>query len=107
ILLDLDPAPRAVRIGAAIGWPDLAIDRRLFPQVRDLDARDEIGDFLVGHLSGAGPDHKASHSFRMPRRKVQRGKPAAGNPHQMKPVELEMVGKRIEVAGNASRLWPG
>jgi hypothetical protein len=52
VLVDLDPAPGALRIGAAIGRADLPVMRRLFPDLGDGDAGDEIGDLLVLEAAG-------------------------------------------------------
>src|ERR1700744_1523748 len=100
--LDLAPAPRAVRVGAAIGRSDFAVDRRQFPQARNLDPLGEICD--LSQLSGAGRNHEASELLGAPCGIVQRGKSATGNAEQMEAPELEMLSERIEIARNASRL---
>src|ERR1700692_187529 len=107
MLLDLAPAPGALRIGAPIRGPDLQIDGRLLADFGNFDARAEIGDLPVRHLARAGPDHQGAQPLRPPPRIVQSRKAAAGDTKQMEAVELEMIGERIEVAGDRSRLRPG
>src|ERR1700692_3446117 len=107
MLVDLDPAPGAFRVGAAIGRPDFPIMRRLFPDLGDGDAGDEIGDRLVLKTSRAAADDQATQPLRTPRRVVEGHKAAAGNAKQVELVELEMTAQRIEIAGDAAGLRAG
>ena len=107
MLVDLDPAPGAFGIGAAIGRADFPVMRRLFPDLRDGDAGDEIGDLLVLEASGEAADDQAADFFRAPRRVIERDEAAAGDAEQVELVELEMIGERIEIAGDAAGLRAG
>ena len=81
--------------------------RRLFPDLGDGDAGDEIGDLLVLEAAGRAADDQAAHLFRTPRRVIERDEAAAGNAEQVEFFELEMIGERIEIAGDAAGLRAG
>ena len=78
--------------------------RRLFPDVGNGNARDEICDFLVGDSSCACPNDQATKPLRTPRRIIQSSETTAGDANQVKSVEREMIDQCVEIAGNASRL---
>src|SRR4029077_19885302 len=107
VLVDSDPAPGAFRGGAARGTPAFPVLRPLFPDLGDGDAGDEIGDRLVLEAAGRGADDQAADSFRTPGRVIERDEAAAGDAEQMEFVELEMIGERVEIAGDAARLRAG
>ena len=107
MFVDLDPAPGAFRIGAAIGRADFPVMRRLFPDLGDGDAGDEIGDLLVLEAAGRAADDQAAQLFRAPRRIIERHEAAAGNAEQVEFFELEIFDERIEIVGNADRLRAG
>src|SRR4029077_20599938 len=79
------------------------IMRRLFSDLGDSDAGDEIGDRLVLEAAGRGADDQAADSFRAPRRVIERDEAAAGDAEQVELVELEMIGERVEIAGDTAR----
>src|SRR5476649_1154971 len=97
MLIDLDPALCAFRVSSAIGWPNLSVDRRQFPDVRNFDARDEIGDLFVCHLSRTRPDYEASKPLRTPRGIIQSSESACRNAKQVELVELEMISERLKI----------
>ena len=105
--VDLDPARRAVEIGAAVRRRDFQIDRRLFPDFWNFDARDKIGEFFVLYFAGAAADDEVPDAFRMPRGIIQRGKAAAGDAEQVEFFELEVVRQHREIAGNTAGLLAG
>src|SRR5215467_3129545 len=100
MFVDLGPAFGTVRVSASIRWPDFPVNRRKFSYARNLNASYKIGDLLVCHLPGTGPDHEASEPLRTPRGVVQSSKPASGDAKQMKLVELEIIRERIKIASN-------
>src|ERR1700722_16991287 len=102
MFVDLDPAPGAFGVGAAIGRADFSVMRRLFPDFGDGDAGDEIDDLLALKTPGRAADDQAAQLLRTPRRVVERHEAAAGNAEQVEFVELEMSTKRIEIAGDAA-----
>src|SRR5271169_6983220 len=103
MLVDRDPARDAFRIGAAIGRTDLAIMRRLFPDMRDGDAPEEVGDFFIRNGAGRAADDETAQPLRPPRGVVERDEAAAGDAEQMESFELEMSHERLEIAGNTAR----
>src|ERR1051326_3177584 len=107
MLVDLDPALRALRIGAPIGRADLAIMRRLLPDLRNGDAGDELGDLLVLDGAGRAADDQAAHALRMPGRVIEHRKAAARNTEQMKFVEFQMLDQRMQLLGGRARLRSG
>src|ERR1700730_8141332 len=104
MLVDLDPAPGAFRIGAAIGRADFPVMRRLLPDLGDGDAGDEIGDLFIIEASRRSAYDQAADTFRAPRRIIERDETAAGDAEQVEFFELEMIGERIKIAGDAARL---
>ena len=79
--------------------------RRLFPDVGNGNARDEIRDVLVGDSSCACPNDQAAKPLRTPRRIIQGSETTASDANQVKFVEREMIDQCVEIAGNASRLF--
>src|SRR5215472_13191278 len=107
MLVDLDPALRAFWIGTPIGRADLAVMRRLLPDLRNGDASDELGDLLILDRAGAAADDEAAHPLGMPSRVIEHRKPAAGNAEQMKFFKLQVLDQRMQVLGDRARLRPG
>ena len=62
---------------------------------------------LSSKLPVDAADDQAADFFRTPRRVIERDEAAAGNAEQVKLVELEMIGQRIEIAGDAAGLRAG
>src|SRR3981081_4168817 len=104
MLLDGDPALGALRVGTPIGWPNFPEGRRLFPDIGNFDARDEVGDLLVRNVSCASSNHQASKSLRTPRRIIQGSDTPPGDAEQVDPGELEMIREQIKIASDAPRL---
>src|SRR5579871_454348 len=104
MFVDLDPALRALRIGAAIGRPDFAVMRRLLPDLRNGDAGDELRDLPVLDGAGRAADDEAAQPLRLPGRVVERREAAAGDAKQMEFVELQMLDQRMQIRGDRARL---
>src|SRR5579862_5967874 len=99
----VDPAFDAFRIGAAVGRPDLAVVRGLFPDIGDGNAGEEIGDLLVLDGAGRAADDEAAQTLRLPCRIIERGETAARDAEQMESIEPEMIDEGVKVGGDARR----
>ena len=62
---------------------------------------------LSSKLPVEAADDQAADFFRAPRRIIERDEAAAGDAEQVEFSELEMIGERIEIAGDAAGLRAG
>ena len=67
MLLDLDPAFGALRVGATIGRADFPVHGGLIPQLWNFDSCAEISHLRFGELSGGRRNREAPQSPRPPR----------------------------------------
>ncbi len=104
VFLDVGPACRALRIGAAVGQAQFDILTRQPVQAGDRDPAGEVGQQFFRERTGAGADDQATQVVLVPGGIVQSREAAAGDTEQKEAVELEGGDQGVEIAGDAAGL---
>ena len=107
MFLDLEPAFRSLRVGAAIRCANLAEVCRQRSDTGNLDPRDDVLDLLVADRAGACGDDEARQPFGVPRRVIERDESAASDANQMESTERQEIGERMKIVRRVSRLRTG
>src|SRR5687767_14239838 len=100
MLFDRQPSCSSLGVRAAIRSPDLTEVSRQLPDPGNLDPRDDLLNLLVADRSRARADDQAGQPLWMPGRVVERHEAAAGDAHQVKSIERQEPGERMQIVGD-------
>ena len=107
VLFDLEPAFRALGIGAAIGRAHLSKMTGKRSDAWNLDPRDHVLNLFVAHGARAGTDDEAGQPFGMRGGVVERDESSPGDADEMESPEREVVGECVKIVGGMTGLSAG